>query len=168
MDPDGTLIQHRLYREHCIGTDDNVYIKDLRIFEGRDLKDIIIVDNAVYSFGSQLSNGIPILPFKYDKEDMEFIDLMAYLESIYDMPDYRVLNESAFQLQRVFQFDLSSYVEHYKYDEEDNSDNDEEIEQFTADTSIQGAQQNPNSKSMKLPKSVHENLNAFQIGRAHV
>jgi CTD small phosphatase-like protein 2 len=52
MDPDGTLIQHRLYREHCIGTDDNVYIKDLRIFEGRDLKDIIIVDNAVYSFGS--------------------------------------------------------------------------------------------------------------------
>jgi CTD small phosphatase-like protein 2 len=52
IDPTGKLIQHRLYREHCIKSDDNVYIKDLRVFKGRDLKDLLIVDNAVYSFGS--------------------------------------------------------------------------------------------------------------------
>jgi TFIIF-interacting CTD phosphatase-like protein len=28
-----------------------------------DLKDIVIVDNAVYSFINQLENGIPIIPF---------------------------------------------------------------------------------------------------------
>jgi len=28
-----------------------IHIKDLRLFEGIDLKDIVIVDNAVYSFG---------------------------------------------------------------------------------------------------------------------
>ncbi len=51
IDPTGTLIQHRFYRESCIKTTDNVYIKDLRIFRNVHLKDIIIVDNAVYSFG---------------------------------------------------------------------------------------------------------------------
>ena len=129
IDPTGELIQHRLYREHCVPTTDNVYIKDLRIFEGRDMKDLIIVDNAVYSFGSQLSNGIPILPFKFDKEDIEFTDLMYYIEQIHNQPDYRVCNEQAFQLEKVFKFNLQNYVEYYKYDENDNSDNEEDVEQ---------------------------------------
>jgi CTD small phosphatase-like protein 2 len=29
------------------------------------------VDNAVYSFGYQLDNGIPIIPFYEDKRDEE-------------------------------------------------------------------------------------------------
>ena len=52
IDPTKKLIQHRLYRDHCIKTTDNVYIKDLRVFKNRDMKDMIIVDNAVYSFGA--------------------------------------------------------------------------------------------------------------------
>jgi CTD small phosphatase-like protein 2 len=51
IDPEKKYIQHRFYREHCIKTTDNVYIKDLRVFKNRELKDMIIVDNAVYSFG---------------------------------------------------------------------------------------------------------------------
>ena len=49
--PTGELIQLRFYRDSCIKTTDNVYIKDLRIFKNVALKDIILVDNAVYSFG---------------------------------------------------------------------------------------------------------------------
>lgn len=52
IDPEGIYFQHRFYREHCIQTKDNVYIKDLRVFKNRDMKDMIIVDNAVYSFGA--------------------------------------------------------------------------------------------------------------------
>ena len=51
IDPENKYFQHRFYRDHCIKTNDNVYIKDLRVFKNRDLKDMIIVDNAVYSFG---------------------------------------------------------------------------------------------------------------------
>jgi TFIIF-interacting CTD phosphatase-like protein len=41
-----------------------IYIKDLKIFEDQfSLKDIVIVDNAVYSFINTLENGIPIIPF---------------------------------------------------------------------------------------------------------
>lgn len=51
IDPDRDLIDKRLYRESCVKTEDNVYIKDLRIIKNRKLKDMVIVDNAVYSFG---------------------------------------------------------------------------------------------------------------------
>ena len=59
IDPDNSLIHHRLYRESCIMVK-GVHIKDLRILN-RDLKDVVIIDNAAYSFGYQLDNGIPII-----------------------------------------------------------------------------------------------------------
>jgi len=116
IDPEGKLIQHRLYRDHCIKSDDNVYIKDLRVFKGRDLKDLIIVDNAVYSFGAQLSNGIPITPFKDDKDDREFICLMNYIETIKDCEDFRVPNREAFKMEQVYKFNLGNYIHYYDYD----------------------------------------------------
>lgn len=51
LDPTGELIQYRLYRDSCYQTQDGVYVKDLRILKNRQLKDVVIVDNAVYSFG---------------------------------------------------------------------------------------------------------------------
>ena len=51
LDPKRELVHHRLYRDSCFQTEDGVYIKDLRIITNRDLKDLVIVDNAVYSFG---------------------------------------------------------------------------------------------------------------------
>jgi CTD small phosphatase-like protein 2 len=69
------------------------------VFKGRDLKDMLIVDNAVYSFGAQLSNGIPITPFKDDKDDREFILLMNYLKRIKDSDDLRLANREAFKME---------------------------------------------------------------------
>jgi CTD small phosphatase-like protein 2 len=43
------------------------FIKDLRIITNRTLKDIVMVDNLVHSFGLQLTNGIPILDFTNNK-----------------------------------------------------------------------------------------------------
>lgn len=60
---------------------------------------MIIVDNAVYSFGAQLSNGIPITPFKDDKEDEEFLNLISYLEHIKDVSDFRIANRDAFKME---------------------------------------------------------------------
>lgn len=36
---------------------------------GRDLKNVVLVDNAAYSFGFQISNGIPIIPYYDNKSD---------------------------------------------------------------------------------------------------
>lgn len=77
IDPHHEIFVKRLYRESCIRTSDGgVYVKDLRIFQpSRKLEDILIVDNAVYSFGYQLENGIPIIPFYNDRKDEELLHL---------------------------------------------------------------------------------------------
>ncbi|MFN9904527.1 MAG: HAD family hydrolase [bacterium] len=49
LDPENKFIQHRLFRDSCIQTPEGVYVKDLRVVN-RDLKDMVIVDNAAYSF----------------------------------------------------------------------------------------------------------------------
>ena len=51
LDPNNEYISARFYRDSCFVTHDGVFIKDLRIFSNRNIKDMVIVDNAVYSFG---------------------------------------------------------------------------------------------------------------------
>ncbi len=51
LDPTGELIQHRFFRDSCVKTEGGEYIKDLRVFKNIDLKNILLVDNAAYSFG---------------------------------------------------------------------------------------------------------------------
>ena len=48
-------------------TSGGMYTKDLRILN-RSLEDVVLIDNAAYSFGWQIDNGIPILPF-YDSDE---------------------------------------------------------------------------------------------------
>ncbi|CAG9320717.1 unnamed protein product [Blepharisma stoltei] len=97
LDPNNELIHHRLYRESCIVTQ-GVYIKDLRIFLNRDLNDLIIVDNAVYSFAYQLDNGIPIISWFDDKNDTELFNLIDYLKILQTVPDIREVNRKTFKL----------------------------------------------------------------------
>ena len=67
------------------------YIKDLRIFESSifSLKDIVIVDNSVYSFACHIENGIPIVPFYNDKDDEEMLHLIYYLNCLAQVEDVR-------------------------------------------------------------------------------
>jgi len=51
LDPDGSLIQHRFYRQHAFFVEEHgFYVKDLKAFRGIDLSKTLIVDNYVYSF----------------------------------------------------------------------------------------------------------------------
>ncbi len=49
-----------------MSTEEGDHIKDLRVIGNRNMRDLIIVDNAAYSFGFQIDNGIPILPYYYN------------------------------------------------------------------------------------------------------
>lgn len=82
LDPNGKYVQHRLFRQNCVVSYEGLYVKDLRIFKGRSLMDIILVDNAGYSFGYQIDNGIPIIPFYKNKDDTELKDLIPYLRTL--------------------------------------------------------------------------------------
>ena len=103
----------RLYRQHCIRTNEGIYIKDLRVIRNRLLKDIILVDNAVYSFGFQLTNGIPILPFYKDPKDRELVQLVNYLRThILKAKSIQQCNAAHFKLPHLAKQDLRQLISH--------------------------------------------------------
>ena len=63
-------------------------MKDLRIL-GRPLKNVLLVDNAAYSYAFQLDNGVPILPYFKGKHDYELRALQNYLSSLEYVDDMR-------------------------------------------------------------------------------
>ena len=102
LDPNKNIIKFRLYRNNCINVCDKIYVKDLRIIKGIDLKDIILIDNSMYSFAAQLTNGILINSFYNDKNDIELFNVLGYLLNyILKNNDVRLINEQFFNFQRI-------------------------------------------------------------------
>ena len=102
LDPENKLIKYRLYRNNCISFNDAFTIKDLRIFKGVDLKNIILIDNSMYSFAAQLKNGVLINSFYYDKNDTELYNVLGYLINfILPADDIREVNEHFFNFQQI-------------------------------------------------------------------
>ena len=119
------LIEFRLYRNHCIRTQEGIYIKDLRILKNRDLSSVILVDNAVYSFGFQLDNGVPIIPYYDDKEnDEELMHLIYYFNCIHESSDVRIQNRKAFQLRDLQELNINHQLKLMNQVESDSLDPD--------------------------------------------
>ena len=74
---------------------------------------MVIIDNAVYSFGFQLDNGIPIIPFYNDREDEELLHLINYINTLAYFPDLRQQNAKAFQLLELENTDTTDYLEYF-------------------------------------------------------
>ena len=109
----------RLFREHCsmVGI---AYIKDLKKL-GRDLKDIIIVDNSPLSYSFNHENGLPILTWFNDKNDRELYNItpiLEFLSDVYDVRDYIkqfVVNDSISYENAI------NVIEHYGKVKNDDS-----------------------------------------------
>ncbi|KAJ3214455.1 hypothetical protein HDU67_001640 [Dinochytrium kinnereticum] len=74
------VVKHRLFRESCLHHKGN-YVKDLSQL-GRDLKDVIILDNSPASYIFHPTNAIPISSWFNDPNDTELMDLIPFLEDL--------------------------------------------------------------------------------------
>lgn len=86
IDPERT-VTHRLFRKHCTLYNCE-FVKDLSQL-GRDLKDVIIVDNSPDCYMLQPCNGIPISTWTNDKNDRELDKLSSILELLHKVDDVR-------------------------------------------------------------------------------
>ena len=77
----------RLFREHCTLLNSS-FVKDLKKL-GRDLKDIIIVDNSPLAYLLNNDNGLPILTWFDNKNDQELYKICPVLEFLSEVPDVR-------------------------------------------------------------------------------
>ena len=81
------VVNQRFYRENCI-FQKGTYIKDLRKI-GRELKNIIIIDNNPASYIMNMDNGIPISTWYDNLEDDELIKLIPILKYLATVEDVR-------------------------------------------------------------------------------
>ena len=109
LDPTGELIHQRFFRDNCVNMN-GIYIKDLRIFANRKLSEIVIVDNAAYSFAYQVDNGIPIISWHDDREDRELMNLIDYLKSLVDVGDIREVNFETFHLRTFYEDYVNEFI----------------------------------------------------------
>jgi CTD small phosphatase-like protein 2 len=98
LDPKRELIAHRLFRDHCVQTEEGMFIKDLRVLGERKLSQTLIIDNAAYSFGFQIDNGVPCLPFYNNKKDQELRSFTEYAKHLAGLEDMVGFNRNYFKL----------------------------------------------------------------------
>lgn len=102
LDPENKYFKQRFYRHNCICVKNKVFIKDLRIFENRKQENLIMVDNSLYSFTNQMSNGVLINSFYNDKNDSELLNLLNYLQNyLQNISDVRSINEKIFNFNSI-------------------------------------------------------------------
>lgn len=101
LDPEGKYVTKRLFRENCRQISETLYVKDLTVFKGRNLKNMVLVDNAAYSYSLQLNNGIPVIPFYNNKKDTELKELVTFLMGLIEVDDVRPVLKSKFKLETV-------------------------------------------------------------------
>ena len=88
------VICNRLFREDCCESN-GLYVKDLKVI-GKNLKDLIIIDNNPISYSVNKENGIPIKTWHYDKGDIELEKLIPFLTFLSSVDDVRrVINFSS-------------------------------------------------------------------------
>ena len=81
------LCKFRLFREHCTLLNSS-FVKDLKVL-GRDLKDVVIVDNSPMAYLLNSDNGLPILTWFDDKNDKELFKIIPILDFLSIVPDVR-------------------------------------------------------------------------------
>jgi Dullard-like phosphatase family protein len=86
LDPNH-IASFRLFREHCTPFN-NAFVKDLSLL-GRNLKDVIIVDNSPASYAFQPENAIPISTWIDDVTDNKLAQLAPILELLACVNDVR-------------------------------------------------------------------------------
>ena len=97
-------------------------MKDLRIFEGLELKNVLIIDNQVYSFAFHLENGIPIVPYMGETDDTELLRIIRYIDWISQKDDLQKYNNLILQLRKIYNSGIQSFIKYYMFDEEEDDD----------------------------------------------
>ncbi|KAG0173579.1 hypothetical protein DFQ28_007533 [Apophysomyces sp. BC1034] len=79
------VIRHRLFRESCFNYKGS-YVKDLSQL-GRDLNQVIILDNSPASYIFHTANAVPVSSWFNDPHDSELVDLIPFLEDLASVDD---------------------------------------------------------------------------------
>lgn len=114
LDPENKIFKGRFYRENCLNINNQLFVKDLSIFGEENISKIILIDNSFYSFMNQISNGILVNSFYFDKNDTELLSVMNYLIGYVEKAaDVRMINDGFFNFNKILEEIQNSFEEQY-------------------------------------------------------
>jgi Dullard-like phosphatase family protein len=106
IDPNNELFKFRLYRDACIPIQKFIFIKDLRIIKNYNPMNIILMDNSLYSFINQPSNGMLIYSFYTNHKDNQLMLAKNFLiKCIYPAKDLRIEIDKWFKFNQLLRND---------------------------------------------------------------
>lgn len=125
----------RLFREHCTIINTS-FVKDLQRL-GRELKNVVIVDNSPLSYIFHPNNGLPIQTWFEDKNDKELYKIIPILEFLSDVDDVRkvipkIVEKNQINYEKAFEI-IRSYkgrkisIDMKMYSKENRKNNIENI-----------------------------------------
>lgn len=100
LDPDGTLLPHRLFREHTVVWDEMNCVKDLRLL-GRNLKRTMLIDNNTMVIRATPTNCVLIEDFYGDPHDNQLEIMWAFIEELNQLPDIRPSLKMSLKASRI-------------------------------------------------------------------
>ena len=144
----------RLFREHCTPIN-TCYVKEIKKL-GRELKNVIIVDNSPMSYALNPENGIPINTWFDDKSDRELYNISSILEFLSFVPDVRnyinqfIINDEISYTNVINVFDkYNQMLTNEKISTSVNSENINNINTKT-NTNTELIDENKNKNSKKI------------------
>ena len=137
---------YRLFREHCSYINNN-YVKDLTKL-GRNLKDIIIVDNSPLSYSFHPNNGLPILSWFDDYNDFELEKITPILIFLSMVDDVRQFIPKLVKNNEISYIDAENLMKKHGFIKEvpDNIDKNNKIEENDTKEKITKTSINKNKK----------------------
>ena len=108
VDPLGKFILMRLYREDCVQITDEICIKDFRVLEGIDMKRVVLIDNQLLSFATNLENGFLCDSFNGSMADVELSSIKDFFLNYKDEDDLQKLLCNMFHLKDTIEAIIKS------------------------------------------------------------
>lgn len=85
IDPNSVHIDHVLFKNNCKKIKGKYLVKDLALL-GRDLANVVIIDNSPESYLLQSANALPISSWYEDKYDEELLNFVPIFQRIWQQP----------------------------------------------------------------------------------
>ena len=151
----------RLFREHCTPIN-TCYVKEIKKL-GRELKNVIIVDNSPMSYALNPENGIPINTWFDDKSDRELYNISSILEFLSFVPDVRnyisqfIVNDEISYTNVINIFDKYNQM---LTNDINNTDVNNEIKEIKEIKEIIGVNANNKNSSNKNVKKIFNKNNS--------
>ena len=114
IDPKRQYVSNSFYRESCSQTSSGKLVKDLTVFGGVPLSDMLLVDNNIYCMWTHPNHGVPVLHFTFDRSDKELIGLESFLLDLVKYKDHSSILKKQFKIESLYKTrDISQFLSQF-------------------------------------------------------